>query len=378
MRIALITPGFSADDGDWCIPVLQDFARCLNENHDVRVYTTCYPLESHEYSVKGIPVQSFGDGRQGRLSWCRRQFRALSALIADHDDAPFDIVHGFWSNGGGVVCALFCRNRFVPSFVTAMGGELIFEPVSRYGKRRRPIAGRLARYGAMSATNLNVSSPWHRAKISEEQPQLSPELLMLGTDMTIFNETTEPLALEGAVPIICAASLVTVKGHEIVFRAFSEAAKNVAGLHLHLIGEGELENSLRNLAAQLGIESMVTFHGHVAHHHLPRYFRAAEFCVLGSYFENHGMVILEAAACGRVTIGSAVGSMPQFCRAEYLSKPGDVESLATAMRIVATDNDLARNLGRSAANSVRGEYTLDHMVQAFETAYRNQSYSTLG
>ena len=72
MRIALITPGFSTDDSDWCIPVLQDLARHLARTHDLTVYTTCYPNEARQYDVKGVAVRSFGDGRIGRRAWFRR------------------------------------------------------------------------------------------------------------------------------------------------------------------------------------------------------------------------------------------------------------------------------------------------------------------
>ncbi len=63
MRIALVTPGFSADDADWCIPMMQNLARSLSRLHDVRVYTISYPHRSGDYTVKGVPVRSFGGGR---------------------------------------------------------------------------------------------------------------------------------------------------------------------------------------------------------------------------------------------------------------------------------------------------------------------------
>lgn len=378
MRIAIVTPGFSADDDDWCIPVLQDFATSLNAAHDVRVYATCYPFDSRDYTVKGVAVRSFGDGLRGRLPWLRRQSRALSAMAADHGVAAFDIVHGFWADGGGVVSARFRQSQRTPSVVTLMGGELIFDPRSGYGKARRPIAGRLARYGARAATNLNVSSTWHRDRIREKYRHFSPEVLNLGVDVRLFNEETRPIELEGDVPILCVASLVVVKGHDAVLRAFAAATRDIPGLHLHLVGEGPLEGGLRGLLSQLGIARQVSFHGHVAHQDLPRYYRAAAFCVLGSYFENHGMVILEAAACGKVTIGSAVGSMPQFCPLDLLGMPGDVNRLAEAMRTLATDAALRYRLERHAANRVRDEYTVEHMRQAFEAAYLRQLDSNPG
>jgi glycosyltransferase involved in cell wall biosynthesis len=370
MRIAIVTPGFSADDDDWCIPILRDMAVAFHERHDVTVYATCFPFQSGAYTVLGVPVRAFGDGKQGRIAWWRRQRRAVAALVADHDAAPFEIVHGFWADGGGYVCARFRRLRGAPTVVTVMGGELVHEPSSGYGKRRRPIGGRLARYGARAAMSLNVGSVWHRDIVIRQQPDIRPQIVRLGVDPFRFNEAAPPVDLAGDIPVLCVASLIRVKGHEPLLTAFTDAGRELDGLHLHLVGEGTLAADLRSLADRLGIGGRVTFHGHVGRERLPAYYRAAAFCILNSYFENHGMVVVEAAACGRVTIGTAVGSMPQLCPPALLCKPGDAPALAMNILKLAQDRALRREAAQFAATTVSRDYTLPQTISAFEGVYR--------
>lgn len=369
MKIALVTPGFSATDDDWCIPALQDLARQLAKRHDVHVFATTYPDLSADYEVKGISVSSFGDGRAGRLALTVRMWNTMTAIEACHRDRAFDLLHGFWADHGGVVTTLAARRMSVPNIVTVMAGELTYEPLIRYGKRKRPIAGRLGRYSARSADALIVNSANHASRINMEQPALQPTVVAFGVDTERFGPNGPEQPLDGDIPIVCAASLVPVKCHTILLEAFALVAAQVHGLHLHLIGKGRLESELRKKVDDLGLSQFVTIHGHVEHDLLPAFYRAARFCVLASSFESHGMVVLEAAACGRVTIGSDVGSMREFCPAKHLSPPGNAQALAATIEELARDSDLNSQLADDAIAKVNDAYTLDRSVNAFDDLY---------
>lgn len=344
MRIAIITPGFSAAADDWCIPLLQDLAVQLRREHDLHVYTTCYPHTTARYSVKGVPVQSFGTGTPGRLPWVLRQYKATRAVLRDHDREPYDVVHGFWAHRGGVVAAQVKRRRQTRSVVTVMAGELSYEPVSGYGQSRRPIAGRLARYGALRADELLGLSDAHMRNIVGRNPTLSPRKSICGVDATRFCPEGPALELDGEVPILCVASLVDVKGLEQLVLAVVKASAKVPGLHLHLVGQGKNADSLEALARDTA--APVTFHGAADHGDLGRYYRGARFCVLNSYFESHGMVVAEAAACGRLTIGSEVGCMADYCPGEFLCPPGNTEALTDILVSAARTDRLPLPLTR--------------------------------
>ena len=62
MRLALITPGFSAGDDDWCIPALLDLVRAISHEHDVEVFALRYPPVVGSYEVGGARVHAIGGG----------------------------------------------------------------------------------------------------------------------------------------------------------------------------------------------------------------------------------------------------------------------------------------------------------------------------
>ncbi len=330
----MVVPGFSGGKGDWCIPLLQDIAIALDRSHELQVYTTCYPAFSAMYVVDKVAVRSFGDGKSGRLAWARRHHRAITAIVDDHDQTPFDVLHGFWADGGGVVAARVKRQRPIPTLVSVMGGELTFEPGAGYGKKHRHVAGRLARYGAHRADRLLALSPFHRHAIQSQNAGFNTEQMNCGVDHEKFAPTGGIERLKGKIPVLCVASLVAVKGIAGLIRAFAELARRNESLHLHVVGEGPLLPNLRQQAREL--HAPVTFHGQIDHANLAAYYRGASFCVLNSWFESYGMVVAEAAACGRLTIGTNVGSMPIFCPQDFLSEPGNESQLAN--NIVAAAN----------------------------------------
>jgi glycosyltransferase involved in cell wall biosynthesis len=251
-----------------------------------------------------------------------------------------------------------------------MAGELTFTPSVSYGSRNRPIAGRIARLGARHADRLIVNSPFHAERIRQLRSGTQPDIVPLGTDTSRFSPRGAAAPLPGEVPVLCVASLVPVKCHAVLLRALALALAAAPGLHLHLVGEGTEEQDLRMLAQTLGIADSVHFHGPVDHGKLPLWYRGAAFCVLASAFESHCMAALEAAACGRVTVGSRVGSLPELCSPDYLCDAGDLDRLAGILALLAQDRKLRDSLSSRASASAHGRFSLDAAASAHEALYR--------
>lgn len=94
------------------------------------------------------------------------------------------------------------------------------------------------------------------------------------------------------------------KGIETLFLALAKL-NNQDFLHLDLVGAGQEEQNLRNLAVKLGINEMVTFVGIRKQENLPEIFSYWDALVFPSELpESLGLVGLEAMACGLPVIGS--------------------------------------------------------------------------
>ncbi len=85
---------------------------------------------------------------------------------------------------------------------------------------------------------------------------------------------------------------------------------------LLLIGSGEAEQSLLQLAREKGISSEIRHIPSVPHQEVPDYMHALDILVLPSrrkamWAEQFGRVLVEAMAAGKIVIGSSSGAIPE-------------------------------------------------------------------
>ena len=124
------------------------------------------------------------------------------------------------------------------------------------------------------------------------------------------------------------------------------------------LGQAELQG-VKDLINHFGLGPRVRFVAPQPHELLSTYYRAADVCVVPSRSESFGLVALEAAACARPVVASAVGGLTTLVdhgRTGYLVEPDDVDGFAHYMGDVLEDLSLARCLG-SAACQRAASYT---------------------
>ncbi|MBN1138339.1 MAG: glycosyltransferase family 4 protein, partial [Anaerolineae bacterium] len=120
------------------------------------------------------------------------------------------------------------------------------------------------------------------------------------------------------------------------------------------------------IAGELGISNRMHLIGQVDEQDKPALYSMATGLVFPSHYEGFGLPPLEAMSCGTPVIVSNRSSLPEIAGAGGLHvEPEDIDALADAMRRLATDPVLGREL-RSAA-----------LRQASRFAWRNTAQATL-
>lgn len=99
------------------------------------------------------------------------------------------------------------------------------------------------------------------------------------------------------------------KGQWHLIRAFSEVVKELPEAKLYILGDGPLEEKLKTLTKDLGLEDNVVFLGFVEAPHA--YIMNSKAFVFPSLFEGLGNVLLEAMACGTPCIATDCYSGPR-------------------------------------------------------------------
>lgn len=165
---------------------------------------------------------------------------------------------------------------------------------------------------------------------------------------------TEPL--ERRPVVLNVGRLHAQKAQDTLLRAFAEAAGTMPGWRLSVAGDGGLRESLKALADDLGIAERVDWLGRVTDP-FPLYRSAGIFC-LPSRHEGTPNALLEALACGLPAIVSDASPGPlDYVRdgeSGLVVPCDDVAALATALRRLAGDADLAARLAEGGRAAVAG------------------------
>ncbi|MEQ8718781.1 MAG: glycosyltransferase family 4 protein [Acidimicrobiales bacterium] len=140
---------------------------------------------------------------------------------------------------------------------------------------------------------------------------------------------------DGTPVVVVARRLVARTGVDILLRAWVGVVESEPAAHLVVVGEGPEEKSLRDLAAELGVEATVTFAGRVSDAVLADLWAAAEVAVVPTRaLEGFGLVLLEAGCHGTASVVTDVGGLPEVVGrlSPDLVVRADPRSLAVRLR----------------------------------------------
>jgi glycosyltransferase involved in cell wall biosynthesis len=130
----------------------------------------------------------------------------------------------------------------------------------------------------------------------------------------------------------------------------------------------EYEPRLHRLAAELGLESAVTFTGQVADA-IPL-IESMDVLVNASTSEGCPLVLLEAMALGIPVMASATSGGPaeviHVDDSGILAPSNDASALADALEQLVTNPDLRRRLGEGGRRRFLEHFTADRMARVFE------------
>ena len=180
--------------------------------------------------------------------------------------------------------------------------------------------------------------------------------------------------------LLTAAALNECKGHRYLLKAMPAVLRQIPRARLVIAGVGPLEEPLRRMSAELGIDSRVSFVGF--RRDVRDWMRASDLFVLPSQAEGISAVLLEAMMERCPIVATEVGGTPELLCSDgpgidgagqavaWLVPPARDDLLGEA--IVHAARDGAERLGRArrAEQRARSEYSLERMVMRTLDVYR--------
>jgi glycosyltransferase involved in cell wall biosynthesis len=221
--------------------------------------------------------------------------------------------------------------------------------------RRRPGARRVAsraletvlalleRAALRRVNRLVVLSEFSRSLVAEDDPRAAEMAIRVsgGVNVATFSpgegvaaaRKRLGLASDGIV-LLTVRRLEPRMGLETLLTAFARLRAPTSP-ELFVVGGGSLEETLRRLTSELGLDRRVHFVGRTDDETLQEWYRAADLFVLPTVaYEGFGVATIEALASGTPVVGTPVGATAEILfplDPRLVASGSDPESLAEAL-----------------------------------------------
>lgn len=167
-------------------------------------------------------------------------------------------------------------------------------------------------------------------------------------------------------------NLVPRMGLENLTEAMGIVVKEKRDIVLIMGGRGFLEEKLKRLVKDLGLEDYIKFAGLIEEDKLPLYYQATDLFILPSRcLEGFGLVTLEALSCGAPVLGTPVGGTKEILGRldkELLFKDTEAKSMAEKILLYSTSKDLLI-LSKRCRDFVVSNYSWDRVATEYERVY---------
>jgi glycosyltransferase involved in cell wall biosynthesis len=367
VKIALIVPGGVDRSGEVrVIPALLALIRRLAAAHEIHVFATRQEPAPASWPLEGAQVHNLG----GRYT----TWRALRAVRSLHRQAPFQVVHSIWSGSCGALAVGLGALLRVPTLVHVAGGELVaFHDIEYGGSVTR--RGRLLQRAVLRrATQVTAASAPICNLVAGHGVQA--RRVPLGVDLLRWPKRPPIRRRNGEQPrLVHVANLNRVKDQRTLLAALRILADRGCDFRLDVVGEDTLGGETQAQAIELGLAQCVHFHGFLAQRNVRPLVENAHVAVISSRHEAGPLVVLEAAAVGVPTVGTAVGHVAEWSPRAALAVPcQDPAALALALESVLTNENLRMRLATEAYRRAQIE-DAENTARAFQELYRQVSGS---
>lgn len=167
------------------------------------------------------------------------------------------------------------------------------------------------------------------------------------------------------------ARLHPIKGHELVFEAMKRISRE--DIHLLLIGNGPIEEELRNSVEQKGLQNQVHFLGF--RKDIDDLYQISDISILSSYSESFPLALLEAANQRIPIITTDVGGVKQLISTPsygWVVPIGDIDSIKNSLveALKKKEEGSLKKMGEGLFMHASSHFSLSQLYHSIRATYQ--------
>ncbi len=320
-----------------------------------------YRLNLRDPFIPDVPVKSI----VAFFYYLFPTLRQLSRLLVEQ---KINIVNIHYPGESGIYFALlrkFCRFKLV---VSIHGADLFpnGKPKSHYSRSIQFL---------LNTADLIITPSQNTLKaVITVFPHLQSKGMFIHNGINLDEFVPESfLPYSGKEYILCVATHEYKKGIDVLIQALARLNSSKAGLELWLVGEGPLHGELEQLVRDLDLKTRVKFLGSRNRAEIWKLMHQCTLFVLPSRAEPFGIVLLEALACRKPVIATAVGGIPEIIehgKNGILVEPENPEVLSTAIETVLQDKELQEIMGWNGYETVKHRFQWETAATRYVSVFQ--------
>jgi glycosyltransferase involved in cell wall biosynthesis len=354
---------------------------------DITAYTTNVGLDgkvtvNKEVDVDGVKVTYFTFSNFfefiGTTGW---QFSLPMTRALKRSLKMFDVTYivAVW-NYPAIVAPHYCRKYKKPYIIAPRGALYPYSANKKFWKKW-PYYHLIIKKGLKGATAIHYTTKDEQDQVHRFLGFKSTGLIVPnGIDISEFSDLPDTGRLRSRYPYLKGKKVIlflgrihSIKGLDILVKAYATLRKDRNNVHLLIVGndEGGYQKKVLDLIKKEQIQGEVTFTGMLTGKEKLEAYVGSDMFVLASYSENFGLSVIEAMACNLpVLISDKVGIHEDIARARAgIVINTDPKQLAKVMLHLLDNTDICKEMGNNGRRLVQEEFTwdkvADHMIAAF-------------
>lgn len=350
-----------------------DVALLVPHSKGAKKYEEMEGMKVHRFSYWPFS-KKLADGailpnlKTNKLFWLQVPFFFLFELIALlkflKKEKP-DVIHAHWIIPQGIVAVLAKKlSSWNGNIVCTTHGGDIFGLQFLNGLKKRIIN---------KCSFLTVVSEAIKEKVNEIGAISTPiEIIPMGVDTLKFNKKKKDPSIKEKYNIdkeflLFVGRLSEKKGVEYLIKAMPEVLKHYPSAKLLIVGNGELEDSLKKLAfEELILSDNIIFAGGISNTELPQYYATADIFIGPSIIAEGGdregfpVSFMEAMACETPLITSDIEIFKTLEQKKNAlkAKEKNPESLAQAILALLSNKELSKNIINENIQLIKKQFAL--------------------
>jgi glycosyltransferase involved in cell wall biosynthesis len=348
-----------------------------NEGHKNMLLSLSRPLslDRRESLNDDVRVQYVGPCNGKRyyspIFWLSRYAAARRVRQFVREYAP-DILHAYYVTDSGL---LGTYSGFHPFVIFAIGSDGLID------MKKNHLKSRAIQHSINSADRvLCYSKELRDALCTNEQVTSKTRYICNGVDCGSFKKTAPDTDLMTSLRldkkhkiIISLRNFAPVYNVDCLIKSVPDVVRALPDVRFLIIGEGELEQELKDLAKRLDVSDYIRFHPVIPNVHLTKYINLATVYVSTSISDGMSFSLLEAMACEKPVIATAIPANEQIIEHDInglLFEKGSPVDLGEKLIALLRNDKTHAKMGKQNRKRVMERHNFSDFMENVSESFR--------